>query len=270
MRDDEVIERPVDHRTLTKRYTEEAVRFIDASGNEPFFLYLAHSLPHIPLARSDEFVGHSDGGIYGDVIEEIDWSVGHILDALRSARRRSHDARAVHERQRAVAAVRRRTAARPVRCREGKGTTWEGGVRTPAIFWWPGTIAARRRHGNRARGSTCCATAAALAGAQSAGRSRARQRRPDAGATTGTGPSPRTSSVLLLGQRAAGGAQGPLQGALRHERRLRAGRAADGALIRRCCSICRWIRASGSTSRRSTRTSSPTLVEKPTRIGVRW
>ena len=76
MRNDEVIERPVDHRTLTKRYTDEAVRFIGENKNRPFFLYLAHSLPHIPLARSDEFVGHSAGGIYGDVIEEIDWSVG--------------------------------------------------------------------------------------------------------------------------------------------------------------------------------------------------
>ena len=61
MRNGEVIERPVDHRTLTKRYTEEAVRFINANRARPFFLYLAHSLPHIPLARSPEFVGHSGG-----------------------------------------------------------------------------------------------------------------------------------------------------------------------------------------------------------------
>ena len=67
MRNDDVIERPADHRTLTKRYTEEAVRFITANRTRPFFLYLAHSLPHIPLARSDAFVGHSAGGIYGDV-----------------------------------------------------------------------------------------------------------------------------------------------------------------------------------------------------------
>src|SRR6187401_1799195 len=65
MRDDRVIERPVDHRTLTKRYTDEAVRFIGENKNGPFLLYLAHSLPHIPLARSDEFVGHSKAGMYG-------------------------------------------------------------------------------------------------------------------------------------------------------------------------------------------------------------
>src|SRR5215510_3792455 len=85
MQDDKIIERPVDHRTLTKRYTEKAVQFIADNRNRPFFLYLAHSLPHIPLARSDDFVGHSAAGMYGDVIEEIDWSVGRILDALRSA-----------------------------------------------------------------------------------------------------------------------------------------------------------------------------------------
>src|SRR6185295_19325129 len=104
-----------------------------------FFLYLAHSLPHIPLARSADYAGHSAGGIYGDVVEEIDWSTGRVLDALRSA------------------GIERRTlvvftsdngpwlaykthggSAGPLR--EGKGTTWEGGVRTPAIFWWPGTV----------------------------------------------------------------------------------------------------------------------------------
>jgi arylsulfatase A len=139
MRNDEVIERPVNHRTLTKRYTEEAVRFISEHRTRPFLLYLAHSLPHIPLARSSDFEGHSAAGMYGDVIEEIDWSTGRILDALKAA------------------GVDRRTlvvftsdngpwlpfgahggSAGPLR--DGKGTTWEGGVRTPAIFWWPGTV----------------------------------------------------------------------------------------------------------------------------------
>jgi arylsulfatase A len=139
MRNSEVIERPADHRTLTKRYTEEAVRFITEHRTRPFFLYLAHSLPHIPLARSKEFEGHSAAGIYGDVVEELDASTGRILDALKAA------------------GIDRRTlvvftsdngpwlpfgshggSAGPLR--EGKGTTWEGGVRTPAIFWWPGTV----------------------------------------------------------------------------------------------------------------------------------
>ena len=163
MRNDTVIERPVDHRTLTKRYTEEAVRFIATSKGAPFFLYLAHSLPHIPLARSEAFAGRSAGGMYGDVIEEIDWSVGQVLDALRSA------------------GVERNTlvlftsdngpwlpfgthggSAGPLK--EGKGTTWEGGVRTPAIFWWPGTIRPATITG-MGSGLDLLATAAALSGA---------------------------------------------------------------------------------------------------------
>src|SRR5688572_25101753 len=76
MRNGEVIERPADHRTLTKRYTDEAVRFIAEHRTRPFFLYLPHSMPHIPLARSADFVGRSAGGMYGDVIEEIDASTG--------------------------------------------------------------------------------------------------------------------------------------------------------------------------------------------------
>ena len=163
MRNNEVIERPVNHRTLTKRYTEEALRFIADNRDRPFLLYLAHSLPHVPLARSDEFVGRSTGGIYGDVVEEIDWSTGQLLDALRAAgidRRtlviftsdngpwlpfRSHGG-----------------SAGPLK--EGKGTTWEGGVRTPTIFWWPGTV----RPGvvtDLGSGLDLMPTAAALAGA---------------------------------------------------------------------------------------------------------
>jgi uncharacterized sulfatase len=164
MRNGETIERPVDHRTLTQRYTQEAVRFIGANQARPFFLYLAHSMPHIPLARSAAFAGQSAGGMYGDVIEELDWSVGQVLDAVRAA------------------GIERRTlvlftsdngpwlpfgdhggSAGPLR--EGKGTTWEGGVRTPAIFWWPGTIAPGVIT-EMGSGLDLLPTAASLAGAQ--------------------------------------------------------------------------------------------------------
>jgi uncharacterized sulfatase len=164
MRNGETIERPVDHRTLTQRYTQEAVRFIGANQARPFFLYLAHSMPHIPLARSAAFAGQSAGGMYGDVIEELDWSVGQVLDAVRAA------------------GIERRTlvlftsdngpwlpfgdhggSAGPLR--EGKGTTWEGGVRTPAIFWWPGTIAPGVVT-EMGSGLDLLPTAASLAGAQ--------------------------------------------------------------------------------------------------------
>src|SRR5690606_33160842 len=82
MRDSEVIERPADQRTITRRYTEEAITKIKNANGEPFFIYLAHNLPHIPLFRSADFKGVSEAGIYGDVIEEIDWSVGQILKTL--------------------------------------------------------------------------------------------------------------------------------------------------------------------------------------------
>ena len=139
MRNGDVVERPADHRTLTRRYTEEAVRFIDGHRNEPFFLYVAHSLPHIPLARSAEYVGHSAAGIYGDTVEEIDWSTGRIVDALRAAG---------VERRTLVVFTSDNGPWLPFHThggsagllRDGKGTTWEGGVRTPAIFWWPGTV----------------------------------------------------------------------------------------------------------------------------------
>ena len=163
MRNDQVIERPVDHRTLTKRYTEEAVKFVDANKSHPFFLYLAHSMPHVPLARSSEYVNHSSGGIYGDVIEEIDWSTGQVLDALRTAG---------IDRQTLVVFTSDNGPWLPFEThggsagplREGKGTTWEGGVRTPAIFWWPGTV----RPGtvtDMGSGLDMLTTAAALSGA---------------------------------------------------------------------------------------------------------
>ena len=139
MRNGAVIEQPVDHRTLTERYTDEAVRFIGAHRTQPFLLYLAHNLPHIPLARSRPFEGHSAGGMYGDVIEEIDASTGRVLDALTAA---SLDRRTLvvftSDNGPWLPFGAHGGSAGPLR--SGKGTTWEGGVRTPAIFWWPGTV----------------------------------------------------------------------------------------------------------------------------------
>ena len=82
MRDTEVVERPADQTTITKRYTEEAIKRIQENKEGSFFVYLAHSMPHVPLFRSEEFAGRSRRGTYGDVIEEIDWSVGQVLQTL--------------------------------------------------------------------------------------------------------------------------------------------------------------------------------------------
>ena len=83
IRDKKEIERPADQNTITRRYTEEAVRFIKANRQQPFFLYLAHNMPHVPCFASKDFQDNSLRGLYGDVIEEIDWSVGQVLDTLR-------------------------------------------------------------------------------------------------------------------------------------------------------------------------------------------
>jgi len=84
LRNETEIERPVNQNTLTQRYTKESVKFIKQNKNKPFFLYLAHNMPHIPLFSNPKFSGKSERGLYGDVIEEIDWSVGQIFETLKT------------------------------------------------------------------------------------------------------------------------------------------------------------------------------------------
>ena len=141
-RQKEAVETPAFQPTLTKRYTEESVQWIREHSDRPFFLFLGHSMPHVPIFRSPEFEGHSDAGLYGDVIEELDWSVGQLVEALEET------------------AVARDTlfwfssdngpwmtyfdlGGSPGHLRDGKITSWEGGFRVPGIFWWPGTIEPR-------------------------------------------------------------------------------------------------------------------------------
>ena len=83
IRGTEIIERPADQSNLTRRYTEEAVRFIQSNHERPFFLYVAHTFPHTPLFASAAFKEKSLRGRYGDAVEELDWSVGRVLEALR-------------------------------------------------------------------------------------------------------------------------------------------------------------------------------------------
>ena len=136
----EVVEFPVNQELLTKRYTEEAVKWIKSQKDKPFFLYLAHNMPHAPVFASPEFQGRSTGGRFGDVVEEIDWSVGRIIEAIRDA--------AIEEKTLVVFTSDNGPwsvfgphggTAKPLRGE--KATTWEGGQRVPAIFYWPGKIA---------------------------------------------------------------------------------------------------------------------------------
>jgi arylsulfatase A len=160
MRNGDVIEDPAHQDTLTRRYTEEAVGFIERQKGKPFFLYLAHNMPHIPLHASDRFKGKSAGGLYGDVVEELDWSVGEILNALkRTGLDRdtivffSSDNGPWYQGN-----------AGPLRGR--KGWTYDGGVRVPGIVRWPGHIRAGRTSDEPAATIDFFPTALALSGGE--------------------------------------------------------------------------------------------------------
>ena len=135
VRNDRVIEAPAKQATLTKRYTEEAVKFIEANKEGPFFLYLPHTFPHVPLFASERFRGKSKGGKYGDAVEEIDWSTGEILAALKRA---GIDDRTLVVFTSDNGASRGSNA--PLRGK--KGSTDEGGMRVPCVVRWPGKVPA--------------------------------------------------------------------------------------------------------------------------------
>ncbi len=143
---------PADQVNLTTWYTERAVKFIDDHHEEPFFLYVAHSMPHVPLFASEKFKGKSEQGMYGDVIMEIDWCVGEILSSLKK--------HGIDENTLVIFTSdngpwlsygNHGGSAGPLR--EGKGTSWEGGVREPCIMRWPSQIPA---------GTTCNELAATI------------------------------------------------------------------------------------------------------------
>ena len=139
MQDNEILELAPDQALLTQRYTEQSIEFIRQNAETPFFLYLAHSMPHVPLFASEEFLGQSEAGLYGDVIEEIDHSVGRILDALSSL---GLDQRTlvVFTSDNGPWLKYKDLGGSSGMLREGKSTTWEGGMRVPAIFWGPGIV----------------------------------------------------------------------------------------------------------------------------------
>ncbi len=139
MRDKSIVERPADQLTLTKRYTEEAVSKIKNFKGKPFFIYLAHSMPHIPLFRSSDFKNKSVAGIYGDVIEEIDWSVGQIIKALKEEKL-AENTLVVFTSDNGPWHTYRTHGGSSGLLRGAKGGTFEGGMREPTIFWWPGKL----------------------------------------------------------------------------------------------------------------------------------
>jgi arylsulfatase A-like enzyme len=156
----------VDRDHQIRRYTDEATHFIRTQRDAPFFLYLAHAMPHTPLAASQGFKGKSKRGMYGDAVEEIDWSVGQVLDVLRE----------LHLDERTLVVFtsdngpwyhRGEQGGSAFPLRGGKGSTYEGGMRVPCIMWRPGTIPAGTTCGEVASTIDFLPTFAALAGTQS-------------------------------------------------------------------------------------------------------
>jgi len=160
VRNETVIEAPANQNTLTNRYTEEAIKFIVANKDHPFFIYLPHTMPHTPLHASEAFRGRSANGLYGDVIEELDWSVGQILQTLRELNLAGKTPVVFTSDNGATGAKGRSNG--PLRGH--KGTTWEGGQREPCIVWWPGLIPAGKTCDELATTMDLLPTFARLAG----------------------------------------------------------------------------------------------------------
>jgi arylsulfatase A-like enzyme len=135
MRGGEVVEYPADQSTLTKRYTEEAVRFIRDNQAGPFFVYLPHSMVHVPLYASEQFKGKSEAGLFGDTVEEVDWSVGQIMATLKELKLDDNTLVLFTSDNGAATG-----SALPFRGK--KGSSYEGGVREPCIMRWTGRIPA--------------------------------------------------------------------------------------------------------------------------------
>jgi len=130
-----------DQEQLTTQYTEHAVQFIESNKDKPFFLYLPHSMVHVPLYVSEKFKGKSERGLFGDVMMEIDWSVGQILDTLRK-HKLDQNTLVVFTSDNGpwLSYGDHAGSAKPLR--EGKGTMFDGGCREPTLMWWPGKIPA--------------------------------------------------------------------------------------------------------------------------------
>jgi len=137
---DKIVEKPVDLSTLTPLYTKEAVSYIKqrSADNKPFFMYLAYTAPHTPIYPGAVFSGKSLRGKYGDAVEEIDWSVGQIRSAL-DAEGLSRNTLIVFSSDNGPDGISKDNGSAGL-LRGKKGTVFEGGMRVPAIFWWPGKI----------------------------------------------------------------------------------------------------------------------------------
>ncbi|WNJ18910.1 sulfatase [Pontibacter sp. G13] len=153
----------VDQHYLTQAYTQKALDFIDRHAEAPFFLYFAHNMPHVPLYASPEFEGRSERGLYGDVVEELDWSVGEILAKLESLGLLENTL-VVFSSDNGPWLVMKEHGGSAGELREGKQYTFDGGMKVPTIAMWQGTIEANSTHSGIATQMDWFPTMAQLAG----------------------------------------------------------------------------------------------------------
>lgn len=164
-RNESLVARPADQTQLTRLYTEEAQRFIRQHKRNPFFFYFAHTFPHVPLFASERVRGASRRGLYGDVVEELDWSVGQILETLRREGL-AEKTLVIFTSDNGPWLIMNQQGGSAGLLRDGKGSTWEGGMRVPGIAWWPGKIAKNTINTNPAGTVDLFPTALALAGVE--------------------------------------------------------------------------------------------------------
>jgi arylsulfatase len=165
MNGNDTLELNPDQTKLTKLYTQKAIDFIEKNSEKPFFVYLPFAMPHVPLFPGSDFQGKSRRGLYGDVIEEIDWAVGEILTYLK-ANGLSENTLVWFTSDNGPWIIKGDQAGSAGLFRDGKGSTWEGGQREPSIAWWPRTIAPGSVEMNLGATKDIYTTALLLAGAK--------------------------------------------------------------------------------------------------------
>ena len=167
MRDEECVEFPLDQTTITRRLADESIRFIEESVKEdkPFFIYLANPMPHVPLFVSPEFEGKSAGGLYGDVIEEIDFNTGRVLDALK-ANGVDENTLVIFTSDNGPWLIKGEHGGSAKPFRDGKGSSYEGGQRVPCVMRWPARVPAGTECSEVATAMDVMPTLAAITGAK--------------------------------------------------------------------------------------------------------
>ena len=165
MRGNKVVDFHVDQHYITQTYTEESLNFIDKHKDQPFFLYVAHNMPHVPIYASEKFRGTSNRGLYGDVIQELDWSVGQILEKLKE-HQLLENTLIVFSSDNGPWTVMEERGGSPGCLRGSKMYTFEGGQRVPTVAMWKETINSGRVYENMANMMDWFPTFVSLAGAE--------------------------------------------------------------------------------------------------------